>query len=517
MDMALLIARLVLAGVFVIAAAAKLQDRTASREALAGFGLPLRLTTPLGWALPLAELIIAAALVPPVVAWWGGLGGLALLILFTAAIVRSLVRGERPDCRCFGQLHAAPIGWPTLLRNGLLALLAAFVVGAGWSDPGPSAVGWVAGLPPHERPGVIVGLLALVLLAAVIWILVGGVLAQQTQLLTRLKAIEARLDEVEGRPVERPEAGSLDRGLPVGAPAPAFTLPDLDGERRSLTGLLGRGRPILLLFVASDCQPCAALIPKIVDWHREHGDTVTIVLVSSGSPEDNRAMFGGLGDVPVLLQAGSEVADVYAPGWTPAAVLVASAGRVASFASYGDQAIGALVAHAAVAPTVPFLPSLNGRPKLGLLSVVGNGRPGLGQPAPAVALPDLQGGTVDLRDYRGRDTVVVFWNPNCQHCQQLGDDLRRWEAEPARGAPRLFVVSSGSIEANRAFGFRSAIALDETFKTAKAFGVEGTPSAVLVDSDGRIASTVGTGARDVLALVGVPSEIDGPPTRSEGA
>jgi peroxiredoxin len=514
-DTALLIARLVLAGVFVIAAVAKLLDRAGSREALAGFGLPLRLTTPLGWALPIAELIVAAALVPPVSAWWGGLGGLGLLVLFTAAIVRSLVRGERPDCRCFGQFHAVPIGWPTLLRNGLLALLAAFVLGAGWSDPGPSAIGWLAGLPPHERPAVIVGLLAVILLAAVIGILVGGVLAKQTQLLTRLEAIEARLDETEGRPVERPEAGPPDRGLPVGAPAPAFTLPDLGGERRSLASLLGHGRAILLLFVASDCQPCAALVPKVVGWHREHGDTVTMVLVSSGSAEDNRAKFGGLGDAPVLLQVGSEVADVYAPGWTPAAVLIAPTGRVASFASYGDQAIGALVTHAAAAPTKPFLPAPNGRTGRGSLSVVGNGRPGLGQPAPAVALPDLQGRIVDLRDYRGRDTVVVFWNPSCQHCQQLADDLRRWEAEPPRGAPRLFVVSSGSIEANRAFGFRSAMALDETFKVAEAFGVDGTPSAILVDSDGRIASTVGTGARDVLALAGVLSAVDSPPTGLE--
>jgi peroxiredoxin len=470
----------------------------------------------MGWALPVAELLVAAALVPRGSAWWAGFGAFGLLIVFMAAITRSLVRGERPDCRCFGQLRAAPVGWRTLLRNGVLALLAVFILGAGRNDPGASAVGWVAALPPDERPAAILGLLAVVLLAAVIGIL-AGVLVKQTQLLTRLDAIEARLDEGVGAPVERPEAVPPDRGLPLGAPAPAFALPDLDGETRSLAGLLAHGRPVALLFVSSDCQPCTALAPKIVGWQREHADAVTMILVSSGSAEDNRAKFGGLAAAAVLLQAGSEVADAYAAQWTPAAVLIAPTGRVASPASYGDLAISALVAHAAAAPGSPFLPSANGRERRGSLSVVGDGPRRLGQLAPPVALPDLQGRTVDLSDYRGRDTLVVFWNPNCQHCQQLAEDLRRWEAEPPRGAPRLFLVSSGSVEANRALGFRSAVGLDESFKVAKAFGVDGTPSAVLVGAEGRIASTVGTGARDVLALAGALPPVDSPRTRFEGA
>lgn len=514
MDVALLNARLVLAGVFAVAGVSKILDRIGGREALTGFGLPPRLAAPLGWALPVAELFVAAALVPQASAWWGGLGALALLLVFTAVIARSLVRGERPDCRCFGQFRAAPVGWRTLLRNGLLAVLAAFVLGAGWNDPGPSAVGWVAALPPDERPAAILSFLAVVLLVAVIGIL-AGVLVKQTQLLSRLDAIEARLDEAAGGPVERPEAAPPDRGLPVGAPAPAFALPDLDSETRSLASLLAPGRPVLLLFVGSDCQPCTALTPKISSWRREYAEAVTIILVSSGSAEDNRTEFGGLAPAAVLLQAGSEVAEAYAAQWTPAAVLIAPTGRVASPVTYGDLAIGSLVAHATAAPGVPFLPSANGRGRRGSFSVVGDGPPRLGQLAPPIALPDLQGRTVDLRDYRGRDTLVVFWNPDCQHCQQLAEDLRRWEAEPPLGAPRLFVVSSGSVEANRALGFRSSVILDESFKIAKAFGVAGTPSAVLVDADGRIASTVGSGARDILALAGSVPAVDNPRTRSE--
>lgn len=515
MDEALLGARLVLAVVFAVAGTAKLFDR-AGRESLTSFGLPQQLAAPLGWALPVAELFVAVALVPRATAWWGGLGALGFLLVFTAVIARSLVRGERPDCRCFGQLHAAPVGWSTLLRNGVLGLLAAFVLGAGWSDPGPSAVGWLTVLPPDERPAAVLGLLAVVLLAAVVGIL-ARVLVNQAQLLTRLEGIEARLDEAVGAPVERPDASPPDRGLPVGAMAPAFALPDLGGETRSLVSLLTHGRPALLFFVAPDCHPCTALAPKIADWQREHVDAVTMTLVSSGSAEENRAKFGGLAAVTVLLQAGSEVADAYAAQWTPATVLIGPTGRVASSVGYGDVAISALVAHAAASHGAPFLPFTNGRARRGSLPIVGDGPRRLGQLAPSVALPDLEGRAVDLRDYRGRDTLVVFWNPDCPHCQQLVEDLRRWEAEPPRGAPRLLVVSSGSVEANRALGFRSSVVLDESLKVANAFGASGTPSAVLVDADGRISSTVGIGRRDVLALAGVVPSVDSPGTRSAGA
>jgi peroxiredoxin len=515
MDAALLCARLVLAAVFAVAGTAKLMDRT-GREPLIDFGLPPRLAAPIGWALPVAELLVAISLVPQASAWWGGLGALGLLLAFSAVIARSLVRGERPDCRCFGQLHAAPVGWSTLLRNGVLSAFAAFVLGAGWSDPGPSAVGWVAVLPPNERPATVLGLLAVVLLAAVMAILV-RVLVNQAQLLASLKAIEARLDE--GAQVERPEAVPPDPGLPVGAPAPAFALPDLDGETRSLGSLVAPGRPVLLIFVSLDCHPCAALAPKIAGWQREHSDAVTMTLVSSGRADENRAKFGGLAGVVVLLQAANEVADAYAAQWTPAAVLIGPTGRLASSVSYGDLAIGALVAHAAASPSVPFLPSASGpapaRP--GSLPLVGNGPARPGQMAPPVALPDLEGRTVDLRDYRGRDTLVVFWDPNCPHCQQLSEDLRRWEAEPPRGAPRLFVVSSGSVEANRALGFRSSVVLDESFKVAEAFGARGTPTAVLVNAEGRIVSTVGIGSRDILALAGVVPTVGSPGTRATGA
>ena len=112
-----------------MAGVAKLADRAGSRRAVTDFGAPAVLAAPLGILVPLAELAVAALLIPSSTAPWGALGALSLLLLFVVGIAANLVRGRKPDCHCFGQLHSAPAGWSTLAHNGLLAAVAGFVSG----------------------------------------------------------------------------------------------------------------------------------------------------------------------------------------------------------------------------------------------------------------------------------------------------------------------------------------------------------------------------------------------------
>jgi hypothetical protein len=80
------------------------------------------------------------------------------------------------------------------------------------------------------------------------------------------------------------------------------------------------------------------------------------------------------------------------------------------------------------------------------------------------------------------------------------DDLKAWEAHPPEGAPQLLIVSTGSVEENRAQGLRSPVLLDQGFTAGRAFGADGTPMAMLVDAEGRIASNLASGAAEVFAL-----------------
>ncbi len=105
-----------------------------------------------------------------------------------------------------------------------------------------------------------------------------------------------------------------------------------------------------------------------------------------------------------------------------------------------------------------------------------------------------------------RDTLVLFWNPHCGFCQQMIEDVRALEQSRSPATPRLLLVSSGSAAENEAQGLTAPIALDNGFAVGTAFGATGTPSAILVDRHGRIASGLAVGAPQVMALAAVPLE-----------
>lgn len=109
--------RLLLAAVFAVAAVAKLADREGSRRTVRDFGGPAWLAI----GLPVAELAIAAALVPAAMAHVAALAAAGLLLVFAAAVANARVRGRQPGCGCLGRLYSKPAGWGTVARNVLLA------------------------------------------------------------------------------------------------------------------------------------------------------------------------------------------------------------------------------------------------------------------------------------------------------------------------------------------------------------------------------------------------------------
>src|SRR5438132_6776174 len=117
----LLLIRFLLCGVFLVAGISKLRDRPGSRQALLDFGVPKALAGIFAILLPLAEIVVALALLPAASAWTGAVGALVLLCLFLIAIGVALARGRRPDCHCFGQIHSKPIGPDLMARNAVLA------------------------------------------------------------------------------------------------------------------------------------------------------------------------------------------------------------------------------------------------------------------------------------------------------------------------------------------------------------------------------------------------------------
>jgi thiol-disulfide isomerase/thioredoxin len=96
--------------------------------------------------------------------------------------------------------------------------------------------------------------------------------------------------------------------------------------------------------------------------------------------------------------------------------------------------------------------------------------------------------------------LLLFWNPDCGFCQRMLATLQAWDAVPPDDAPALIVVSAGSSARNREMGLSSPIVEDPQSQIGATFGARGTPMAVLLDAEGRVASSVAAGADAVMAL-----------------
>ncbi len=132
---------LVLAAVFVAAAAAKIARPPATVKAFATLGVPAPET--IARAVPAAELVVAVLLVA--VPRAGGVAALVLLVAFTAVLVRALRAGVRTPCRCFGGVREDPISRADVVRNAMLAALAITATAAGEPQaPSPGAAVLVA-------------------------------------------------------------------------------------------------------------------------------------------------------------------------------------------------------------------------------------------------------------------------------------------------------------------------------------------------------------------------------------
>jgi len=240
-----------------------------------------------------------------------------------------------------------------------------------------------------------------------------------------------------------------------------------------------------------------------------------ISLISRGKPDENRAKSTEHGLQHVLLQKDWEVSEAYQVRGTPSALLVQPDGTISSPVMGGVEAIRTLLAHAvgerAHLPLMQPQQAKEGEPcpNCGKAHpAAGHAQhalpvgPKVGESAPEIKLEDLEGNTVELQGFRGEEVLVLFWNPGCGFCQKMLPDLKEWENNSPEGTPKLLMVSAGAVEANKEMGLHSPVLLDQHFVTGRAFGASGTPSAVLVDKEGKVASEVAVGAPAVPELVG---------------
>jgi hypothetical protein len=134
-----LVARLTLASAFALSAGTKLARSAAFTASLSEFGVPAaRLVARL---LPPVEGGLAVALVALPRQSWPAFAAIAVLALFTGAVVANLAGGRETPCPCFAAAGGRPVSAATVLRNGLLLALAVLATGsADGASAGPTLV-----------------------------------------------------------------------------------------------------------------------------------------------------------------------------------------------------------------------------------------------------------------------------------------------------------------------------------------------------------------------------------------
>ena len=129
-----------------------------------------------------------------------------------------------------------------------------------------------------------------------------------------------------------------------------------------------------------------------------------------------------------------------------------------------------------------------------------------GTELPPFRLDMLDGGTFDLEAARGRKLMLVNWSPRCGFCDRIAPDLIELGPHLEKQGVELVLLSLGSSEDNHeklsSLGVQSALALKgEMDPEVDPFRGLGTPSAYLVDEDGRTASELAVGAFKVPELL----------------
>jgi peroxiredoxin len=135
-------------------------------------------------------------------------------------------------------------------------------------------------------------------------------------------------------------------GLPQGAEAPQFTLPDIQGQYFDTHSLLGQY--VLLVFSDPQCAPCNELAPSLEALYHRTPDII-VVMISRGSPEDNNSKVNQYRlTFPVLVQRRWEISMLYGIFTTPVAFLIDPQGVIASTVAIGPAAILGLLKAAAI-------------------------------------------------------------------------------------------------------------------------------------------------------------------------
>jgi peroxiredoxin len=336
----------------------------------------------------------------------------------------------------------------------------------------------------------------LVLILISLWVGLYQVVKQQGRILLRLDQLEAP------RPADSPDPAPS--GLPVGTAFPNFRLPDLSGRFMRFEEF--HPKQVLLVHWSPGCGFCEMIARDLAGLeHNLLKQGVQLLLLAHGDAATNRKLAEEHGlSSPILLLDGNAPCEPLRNMGTPVAYLLDHEGRIARPCAVGFEEVMALARSvAAQDSSTPDPRALPGAQPLTESSILRDGLKA-GTPAPLFRLPSIQGNSVSLADYRGRQVLLVFSDPQCGPCDALMPELVRFEREHRDDGLKLILVGRGDRAENRRkaeqFGIHFPVVLQEKWKLSKEYGIFATPVAFLIGEDGLLLQNVAVGAEAITAL-----------------
>jgi peroxiredoxin len=338
--------------------------------------------------------------------------------------------------------------------------------------------------------------LLLVVILVSIWFGFYQIIKQQGRIILRLDAVE------QHTPAAEP---AQPQGLQIGTEFPPFTLPNLAGDRVSLKSF--RGKRVLLVHWSPQCGFCDLIAPDLARL-RPHFERrgVQLLLLAYGDAEANRNLDEEHGlKCPILLYKNAKIPQPLENLGTPSAYLLDAEGRVAKPLAVGSEKVPALAEQALKeqAGTESESKPLPGQRPLTASRILRDGLKA-GTPAPIFTLPDMHGQNVSLKDFRGRQVLLIFSDPHCGPCNQVAPELARFHRQHGNNGLSMIMVGRGDIEENRKkteqFGVNFPVLIQEKWRLSKEYGIFSTPVAFLIDAEGVITKDVAIGPDAIMVL-----------------
>jgi len=120
----------------------------------------------------------------------------------------------------------------------------------------------------------------------------------------------------------------------------------------------------------------------------------------------------------------------------------------------------------------------------------------VGEIFPSFRLNDLEGRSISLEDYRGKQVLLVNWSPGCGFCELIAPDLARLTS--TQESLQVLVLAHEDAESNRTLaseqGLKCPILLVTENDIPAPFKNMGTPVAYLLDADGLVAEPMALGS-----------------------